>query len=146
MCNTGSEPSQTIESIGLIYWPFWLSGIERRLSRGRGGGGGGVGCLLGCLTSQQHVNVSQGRICSDDFTCCRTEIQVADQAFHLTQSPYTDTGPTSPSTDPITPGVWQGSTGVPIFEVTCMTRPREIPAQAGFEPLLIRSKGGRLHL
>ena len=37
-------------------------------------------CLLvGCLTSQQHVSVSQGRICSDSFTCCHTEIQVADQ-------------------------------------------------------------------
>ena len=38
-----------------------------------------------------------------------TEIEVADQTFHLTQSQYTDTGPTSPSTDPISPGVWQGS-------------------------------------
>ena len=38
-----------------------------------------------------------------------TEIEVADQTFHLTQSQYTDTGPTGPSADPITPGVWQGS-------------------------------------
>ena len=37
-----------------------------------------------------------------------TEIEVADQTFHLTQSQYTDTWLTSPSTDPITPGVWQG--------------------------------------
>ena len=67
-------------------------------------------CLLvGCLTSQQHASVSQGRICSDNFTCCHTEIEVADQTFHLTQSQYTDTGPTSPSADPITPGAWQGS-------------------------------------
>ena len=64
-------------------------------------------CLLvGCLTSQQHASVSQGRICSDNFTCCHTEIEVADQTFHLTQSQYTDTGPTSPSADPITPGAW----------------------------------------
>ena len=34
--------------------------------------------FVGCLTSQQHVSVSQGRICSDKFTCCHTEIQVAD--------------------------------------------------------------------
>ena len=63
-------------------------------------------CLLfvGCLTSQQHASVSQGRICSDNLTCCHTEIEVADQTFHLTQSQYTDTGPTSPSADPITPG------------------------------------------
>ena len=66
-------------------------------------------CLLvGCLTSQQHANVSQGRICSDKFTCCHTEIEVVDQT-HLTQSQYTDTGLTSPSTDPITPGARQGS-------------------------------------
>ena len=67
-------------------------------------------CLfVGCLTSQQHASVSQGRICSDNFTCCHTEIEAADQTFHLTQSQYTDTGPTSPSADPITPGAWQGS-------------------------------------
>ena len=47
-----------------------------------------------CLTSQQHASVSQGRICSDNFTCCHTEIEVADQTFYLTQSQYTDTGPT----------------------------------------------------
>ena len=67
-------------------------------------------CLfVGCLTSQQHVSVSQGRICTDNFTCCHTEIEAADQTFHLTQSQYTDTGPTNPSADPITPGAWQGS-------------------------------------
>ena len=71
---------------------------------------GGVVCLLvGCLTSQQHASVSQGRICTDNFTCCHTEIEVADQTFYLTQSQYTDTGPTSPSSDPIMPGAWQGS-------------------------------------
>ena len=41
------------------------------------------------------------------FTCCHTEMEAADQTFHLTQSQYTDTGPTSPSADPITPGAWQ---------------------------------------
>ena len=67
-------------------------------------------CLfVGCLTSQQHASVSQGRICSDNFTCCHTEIEVADPTLYLTQSQYTDTGPTSPSADPITPGAWQGS-------------------------------------
>ena len=72
--------------------------------------------LVGCLTSQQHESVSQGRICSDNCTCCHTEIEVADQTFHLTQSQYTDTGPTSPSTDPITPGACQGShSQVPVL-------------------------------
>ena len=65
--------------------------------------------FVGCLTSQQHASVSQGRICSDNFTCCHTQTEVADQTFYLTQSQYTDTGPTSPSADPIMPGAWQGS-------------------------------------
>ena len=73
-------------------------------------------CLLvGCLTSQQQARVSQGRICSDNFTCCHTEIEVADQTFYLIQSQYTDTGPTGPSADPKTPGAWQGSHWSPIF-------------------------------
>ena len=38
-----------------------------------------------------------------------TMIEVADPTFYLTQSQYTHTGPTSPSTEPITPGAWQGS-------------------------------------
>ena len=83
-------------------------------------------CLLvGCLTSQQQASVSQGRICSDNFTCCHTEIEVADPTVYLTQSQYTDTGPTSPSADPITPGAWQGSHWSANFEVTGMTRPRK---------------------
>ena len=57
--------------------------------------------LVGCSTCQQHASVSQGRICSDCCTCCHTEIEFADQTFHLTQSQYTDIGPTSPSTDPV---------------------------------------------
>ena len=51
--------------------------------------------LVGCLTSQQQASVSQGRICSDNFTCCHTEIEDADQTFYLTQSQYTDTRPIS---------------------------------------------------
>ena len=81
--------------------------------------------LLACLTSQQQASVSQGRICSDNFTCCHTEIEAADPTFYLTQSRYTDTGPTSPSADPIMPGAWQGSHWSANFEVTGMTRPRK---------------------
>ena len=77
------------------------------------------------LTSQQHASVSQGRICSDKFTCCHTETEAADHTFHLTQSQYTDTGPTSPSTDPKTPGAWQGSHWSANFSVTGITRPRK---------------------
>ena len=68
-----------------------------------------MGLLVGCLTSQQQASVSQGRICSGNFTCCHTETEVADQTFYLTHSQYTDDGPTSPSADPITPSAWQGS-------------------------------------
>ena len=42
--------------------------------------------FVGCLTSQQHENVSQGQICTDNFTCCHTEIEAADPTFHLTHS------------------------------------------------------------
>ena len=88
--------------------------------------------------------MSQGRICSDNSTCCHTEIEVADQTFYLNQSQYTDTGPTSPSADPIMPGAWQGSHWSAKFKVTGMTRPGKIPSQAGFEPGIFRSRGGRL--
>ena len=85
------------------------SGAHHMLCRVPRGTNGIVCLLVGCLMSQQQARVSQGRICSDNFTCCHTEIQVAYQTFYLTQSQYTDTGPTSPSADPITPGAWQGS-------------------------------------
>ena len=101
--------------------------------------------LVGCLTSQQHASVSQGRICSDNFTCCHTEIEAADQTFYLTQSQYTDTGPTSPSTDPIMPGAWQGCHWSANFEVTGMTRSGKIPSQVGFEHRIFLSRGGRLY-
>ena len=87
--------------------------------------------LVACLTSQQQARVSQGRICSDNFTCCHTEIEVADPTLYLTQSQYTDTGLTSSSADPITPGAWQGSHWSANFEVTGMTRPRRNPGESG---------------
>ena len=91
---------------------------------------GGRGCLLvGCLTSQQQAGVSQGRIFSDNFTCYHTEIEVANQTFYFTQSQYTDTGPTSPSADPITPG--RVAIGVPIFLVSGMTRHGKNPVASG---------------
>ena len=90
-----------------------MEGEASRGGRKEGGteneGEGQVLLLVGCITSQQHASVSQGRICSDNFTCCHTEIEAADQTFQLTQSQYTDTRPTSPSADPIMLGAWQGS-------------------------------------
>ena len=89
------------------------------------------GSFVACLTPQQNANVFQGQICSHNATCCHTETEVADQTFHLTQSQYTDTVPTSPSTDPITPGAWQSSHWSANFEVTGMTRPRKNPGSSG---------------
>ena len=84
---------------GVIWKRVREAGIGRGDQEEGGGGGGGakgtgsgeqdegmVCLLVGCLTSQQHATVSQGRICSDNFTCCHTEIEVADQTFYLTQS------------------------------------------------------------
>ena len=68
----------------------------------------GVCWLVGCLASQQHACVSQGRIYSDNCTCCHTEIEAADQTISPSHS-ILKTGPTSPNVDPITPGAWQGS-------------------------------------
>ena len=83
-----------------------------------------VGWLVGWLLNvQQHAGVSGGWICSDNFKCCHTEIEAADPTFYLTQSQYTDTGLTSPSTDPRTPGAWHGSHWSANFEVTGMARP-----------------------
>ena len=47
-----------------------------------------AGCVemfVGCLTSQQHASVSQGRMCSDICTCFHTEVEVAGQACYLVQ-------------------------------------------------------------
>ena len=101
--------------------------------------------FVGCLTSQQHASVSQRRIYTDNCPCCHTEIEVADQTFYLTQSQYTDTGPTSPSADAITPGARQGSHWNANFQVTGMTRPGKIPSQAGFELRTFHFRGGSLN-
>ena len=93
--------------------------------------------LVSCL---QHASKSQERICSDNRTCCHTEAKVADQTFHLTQSQYTDTGPTSSTADLITPGAWPGSHWSAVFEVTNMGRRGKIlMAQAEIEPLSRRT-------
>ena len=97
----------------------WIEGVTETLK------------FFCCLTSHQHASVPQRRICSDNFTCCHTEIEVADQTFHLTQSQYTDTRPTSPSIDPNTPGAWQGSTGVPIFKSLVWLDPQKNPSASG---------------
>ena len=94
-------------------------------------------CLfVGCLMSQQHAGVSQGRICSDNFTCCHTW----DRKWQ-----YTDTEPTSPSTDPIMPGAWQSSHWSANFKVTGMTQPWKNPGACGIQTGIFRSWGGDLN-
>ena len=95
-------PTELFRPLNCIFFFSEVLAVHHLPTRPRG-------WLVGCLTPQQQASVSQGRISSDNFTCCHTEIDVADQTFYLTQSQYTDTGPTSPSADPITPGAWQGS-------------------------------------
>ena len=109
------------------HWPSVLQSPQEPLPREeKGMNGQWGGCLLaGCLTSKQHASVSQGRICSDNLKCCRTKTELADQTFHLTQSQYTDTGPTSPSTNPITPGAWQGSHWSANFKPLVWLDPRK---------------------
>ena len=122
---------------GRAFSVVFIDRDHRRTGLGEGGGGGkkakdkNIRCnckrammdtffnvlllwFIGCLTSQQHANVSQGRICSGSCKCCHTETEVADQTFCLTQSQYADTGPSSPSTDTITPG--RVTTGVPMLK------------------------------
>ena len=77
--------------------------------------------FVGCLTSQQHTSVSQGQICSDSCMCSRTEMEIREQACCLTQSQYTDTRPTSLSSDPVSPGAWQGGHCSTNFHVMGMT-------------------------
>ena len=70
--------------------------------------------FVGCLTSQQHASESQGRIFSDKFTCCHTEIEAADQTFYLTHSQYTDTGLTSPTQTTQSQAPGRVATGEPM--------------------------------
>ena len=77
--------------------------------------------LLIAFRPSDMLSVSQGRVCAENFTCCHTEVEVADPTCYLNRSQYTDTWPTSPSTDPITPGAWQGNHRSVNFKVTGMT-------------------------
>ena len=117
----GLESSGCSPSTGPVSPGVWQSNHSSTKCQVAGMTGQGVAEVLlfvGCLPSQQHASVSQGRICEDNFMCCHTDIEVADQTFYLTQSQYTDTGLTSPRADPITPGAWQGSHWSANFQVT----------------------------
>ena len=65
---------------------------------------------LSDLSAGQVISAATLRlICRTSNKCCHSQIEVADQAFYLTQSQNTDTGQTSLSTDLVTPGARQGT-------------------------------------
>ena len=106
---------------GFTHWNlslvrFWeLFSCQTNNSRFTRWNSGAASSDGGCLTSQQHTSVSQGRMYSDKYTCCHAEIEVADQTFYLTQPHYTDSCPLSPCTDPVKSGAWLGNTVAVIF-------------------------------
>ena len=58
-----------------------------------------------CPSNMLIACVSPGQICSHNCMCCHTETEVATciSNFYLSQPQYTDTVPSSSSTDPATP-------------------------------------------
>ena len=90
--------------------------------------------LVACFASHQHPSVSQGWICLHKYTCCHTEIEVADQTFYLTHRILIP-GRSVPGPTLCTPGGWQGSHWGANFNFTGRTRPgKRSTAQAGIEP------------
>ena len=61
-----------------------------------------VSWSLNSLTT--YKTYSEGRICSEKCTCCHIRIEATGHTCYLSQSRNTNTGPTSPNTDPSTPG------------------------------------------
>ena len=101
-----------------------------------------VCCLfVGCLTSQQHARVSQGWICSHNFTCCHTEIEVADQTFHLTQSHRANQS----QQWPYDARRGRVATGAPFCKSLVWLNSGKNPGSWGFEPGIFHSRGGRLN-
>ena len=85
--------------------------------------------------------------------CCRTETEIADHTFYLTQSQHTDTGPISPNPNPVIPGAWEGSHRITSIKFCGVTRPRkkqrnktkQLHAKSGNRTQVCRSRGGRLN-
>ena len=65
--------------------------------------------LLACLTSHNRLVYLRGGSSQTIVRAATLRIDAADQTSYLTQSPYTDTGPTSPRADSLMSGAWQGS-------------------------------------
>ena len=57
--------------------------------------------LLGSLCAVSRKRVPHRRVSAHCFTCCHTEVEVADGKHHLTQSQCVDSWPACPNTGPI---------------------------------------------
>ena len=94
--------------------------------------------LLDCFMYEQHASY---RLSQEPVDCLKSQatcysISGTDllRQLHVLPS-IIAMGPSSPSTDPITPGAWQGSHW---YDST-----RKIPSQEGIEPRIFRSPGRR---
>ena len=107
-CGIHVNPQKQHNSIIFLISQLWciLAAVLYLFAEGVSAGHCSVCWLLNVPATWECIS---GTDLHRQFMCCHTEIEVADPTFHLTQSRYTDTGPTSPITDPITPGAWQGS-------------------------------------
>ena len=96
-----SLPNVALETVPMLVWLNMESARPVRVTV--------VGWLLfvGCLVSQLHAGVSQGRMCTGNCTCCHTETEVVDQTFYLIHYQYTHIRSTSPNAS--APGARQDS-------------------------------------
>ena len=67
---------------------------------------------------QQYTKCISGMDLFRQLYVCLTEVEVADQAFYLTQSLCTDAGQTSLSADSIALPPGRVATGVPVFKLS----------------------------
>ena len=92
---------------------------RREMERVRGGGVRGC-CLLDAERPSYTVeNLREGS--AQTIVLAASLRQKLPFKICLIHSTYTDTGPTGPSSDPVTPGAWQGSQWSANVYVTGMT-------------------------
>ena len=96
-------------------------------------------CFFCCKSPSYMQKASQDRVCFANSTGWHTSKKVASLIYCL-KAQCTDTGPNSPSTDPVTPRSRQGSHHSTNCAVTGMAG----PAKAEGEPYDSHSRGVRL--
>ena len=104
-----------------------------------------VSLFVGCLTSQQHPSVSQGRICTEFcvlphwYRICRSNFPSHPVTVYWHRADQSQRWPYNARRLARWP-----------LECQCLSHwydssPKKIPAQAGFEPGAFRSRGGCLN-